>query len=286
MDQLTVTFTKGSDDNWSIAVAEPAREHREDKYKLVPDMEGMYRAVALRNIFDSNGHLVIDKGTRSGLLWGSGALSQYGICWVGEDAKVVNGGRVSRDARVYGSAVVDNAEVTDNATVMDRAHIGSGATIGGRATVASDAKVSGNANVGHDSFVGDQATIDGPVTLRAATRIGDDVHIDTRQHIVVHGGLFNRDMKIAGAHDFLQLHTYWGPLVVAKTAAGAWLGTVGCQSFETLQELRDLADDEGGDFEANMLPGWFAMMEAAFAAWGLSKETIENTTMPAWVSEE
>ena len=87
-------------------------------------------------------------------------LSQKGICWIYDNAKVYDSAWICDNAKVYGNAeiygnakvyynakVYDNARVCDNAWVRGNASVYDGAKVCGDAWVSGDAKICGNAKV-------------------------------------------------------------------------------------------------------------------------------------------
>lgn len=96
----------------------------------------------------------VKAGQLGGWIESEDNLSQYGYCWVSNDAKVFG------NAKVYGSAeIYDNAEVFDNAKVYENACIHLYAEIYGNAEVYGNAVVSDQACVSDDAKVYDKACV-------------------------------------------------------------------------------------------------------------------------------
>jgi carbonic anhydrase/acetyltransferase-like protein (isoleucine patch superfamily) len=138
---------------------------RED-LSMIIDGVTVYRIEALRPIsrFD------IEKGELGGYVEKQHNLSQYGSCWIMDDAKVWGDAQVQQNAsvlntaKVYGSAIIKgSAEVYGNADVYGHA------TIYDHAQVHGNAKVSGRAVVFGTAELGMFASVAGFTRLRNAT---------------------------------------------------------------------------------------------------------------------
>ena len=89
-------------------------------------------------------------------------LSQFGACWVYENAKVYEDAMVYGSAKVYGNArVYEDAEVTWNAKVAENALVYGSAKVYGNAEVTGNAKVTGNAEVAENALVYGNAMVTG-----------------------------------------------------------------------------------------------------------------------------
>ena len=96
----------------------------------------LHRIVALRNF----GNVKI--GDKGGFIEKEKNLSQEGLCWIYDNAKVC-----------------DNATVLDNAKVGDNAKVCGNARVYGNVIVIENAKVAGDANVGSDEIIRGDAEI-------------------------------------------------------------------------------------------------------------------------------
>lgn len=283
MNKITLTLTdeKGTGD-WKLAVADGAAKadpnaDRPAKYRLIPAQDGLYQAVALRNIYDAAGRLIVREGTRSGLLHSERALSQHGASWVWPEARVLDRAYVNSDAQVRGAATLHdssraegNAVIGEYAELHDYTRVYNCAYVGGRAVVKGGASVSGSARVEG------RALINSPVHVTGGS-VYDSARIETQEEFTFNGNV-NGSMLIKNCRGYLQINTCWGPLTVAPTSRETWEGTVGCQRFDTFADLKELAKEEGSDYELALLEGWFAMMRVAFEDWGIVKERIASST--------
>ena len=129
------------------------------KYKLTDecitiDGRKLYRIEALKDF------RWVKKGYKGGFIGSEVNLSQYGDCWVWDDAKVWGDARVRGNAKVYDNAAVwgdakvyGNAAVWGNAEVFGDAEVCGNARVRGNAAVYGDARVYGNAKVYGDARV-------------------------------------------------------------------------------------------------------------------------------------
>ena len=109
------------------------------KYKLTEESiiyfgRTLYCIEALRDF--SN----VKKGDKGGYVENESNLSQYGDCWVYDNAKVYANAVVCGYAIISGNAIIsDNAEVYGNAEIGDNARVYGNAEIGENAKVESAA---------------------------------------------------------------------------------------------------------------------------------------------------
>lgn len=95
------------------------------------------------------------KGETGGFVDGENRLSHHGLCWIADDALVMDGARVLGDAWVSGTATVSGAAVVrHDAHVTDQAQIEGAAVIDGCAWVYHRARVGGSARVSGCAMVG------------------------------------------------------------------------------------------------------------------------------------
>ena len=156
-----------------------------DKYRLTNikiEHEGrtLYRIAALKDFG------LISKGTLGGYVEGTHNLSQYGTCWILNNAKVYGGAMVSEDAIIFGDACVYGcARVYGEATITGYAKIYDFAIVGGRAQVVHNAVIHDCARVTGCAVVQQNAIICGNVTVGGnASIFGNAVISDKRDYIV------------------------------------------------------------------------------------------------------
>lgn len=151
----------------------------EKKYKLTEeainvDDRTLYRIEALRDFGN------VRKGDKGGFVEKEGNLSQYGDCWVYDDAKVYSSSIVYGDAKVCDNArVYDNAIVTDHAKVYNNAMVYGYARVYANANIYGDALVHGKANVSGNAMVCDNTKIFGNA------EVYDDAIIESTSDYIV-----------------------------------------------------------------------------------------------------
>ena len=118
----------------------------EDKIEI--GSHTLYRIRALKDFGN------VKTGDIGGYIEKEANLSQEGICWIYDNAKVYDSAKVFSNAKVYGSAkvfsnakVYGSAWVCDNARVYDSVRIYDNAKVYGSAWVCDNARVCGNAMV-------------------------------------------------------------------------------------------------------------------------------------------
>ena len=129
----------------------------EKKYKLTEetinvDGRTLYRIEALRDFGN------VKKGDKGGFIENENNLTQYGKCWVYDNAEVSgyaivhDNATVSGNAKVSGNAMVyENAKVYGNAKVSGNAIVYGDAEVCGKAEVCDNAEICGNAIIANDS---------------------------------------------------------------------------------------------------------------------------------------
>ena len=164
----------------------------EKKYKLTEetisvDGRTLYRIEALKDFND------VKKGDKGGFIENENNLTQYGKCWVYDNAEVsgyaivhnnatvrgnakVRGNAIiHEDAKVYGDAKVSgNAMVFDNAEIYDNAEVYSGTMVYENAKIYGNAKVSGIAAVFGDAEVCGKAEVCDHAEIRGNAIVAND----------------------------------------------------------------------------------------------------------------
>ena len=129
----------------------------EKKYKLTEetinvDGRTLYRIEALRDFGN------VKKGDKGGFIENENNLTQYGKCWVYDNAEVSgyaivhDNATVSGNAKVSGNAIIhENAKIYGNAKVSDNAVVFGDSEVCGKAEVCDNAEICGNAIIANDS---------------------------------------------------------------------------------------------------------------------------------------
>ena len=141
----------------------------EKKYEILTDpdntlWETLHRIRALKDFGD------VKKGDLGGWIKSEENLSQEGLCWVYDDARVT-----------------DHAVVRDSAIVKDYSRINDYAKISGRATVSGVAHVYGYASVREN------AKVFGKAVLNNNIMVGKNAHISYRRDTLSIGPIGSRN---------------------------------------------------------------------------------------------
>lgn len=106
-----------------------------DEFITIGDKK-LYRIKALKDFF------TVEKGEMSGFIENEANLSQYGNCWVHNDAMVYDKAKVYDNAMIFGCA-----QIYGNAEVCGNVYICSNAIVRGNAKVYDNVKVYGNSKI-------------------------------------------------------------------------------------------------------------------------------------------
>lgn len=195
----------------------------------------LYRIRALKNFGD------VKKGDIGGWVESEKNLSQKGLCWIYDDAKVSDKARVSENARVMDLAVVDsNACVYGTAGVCDLSHITDYATVRGNSIVRDKSCVMEFGLVDDHAFLFDRATVSGRAQVVGFARACDDTRVTNGSIVsgysfIAGNGYIGGDVIVNGHEriDFTVIRstdyvTYKDPFVddvyyTASTSRDIWL---------------------------------------------------------------
>ena len=177
----------------------------------------LYRIKALKDFS------VVHKGDLGGWVEKEDNLSQYGDCWIGDDAKVWG------NAEVYGDAYIcDDAKVYDNAKVYD------GAIVSCNAEVHEEAQVFGDVTVYDDANVCGKAKVFGDTTVYGYTKICGDA-------------------EVKSIDDYMVFHSFWniGRWLTWTRSNDMWKeGLFYGTGDELVKETYKLSDEIGRKYEA------------------------------------
>ena len=133
----------------------------EKKYKLTEETinvygRTLYRIEALRDFGD------VKKGDKGGFIENENNLTQYGKCWVYDNAEVSGYAMVHNNATVSGNAKVSgNAMIHEDVKVYGDAKVSGDAMVFGNARVYGNAEIYGNARVYGNAEIGGDAKVEG-----------------------------------------------------------------------------------------------------------------------------
>ena len=177
------------------------------KDKIFGEILG-YRIIALKDFSD------VKKGDKGGYILKEENLSQYGDCWLYDNAVATDNSIVSHNAKMYGtssvndngrvlgfakiyseSKIYENGIVTDYAELFDSSHVSGYATIYGnskrkgisyvsdfvnvcgKSIIENKARISGNSYI-EDAIIGDNVWINADVSICGNVKVVYDIYSD------------------------------------------------------------------------------------------------------------
>ena len=159
----------------------------EKKYELIPDQQMIVAGTTLYRIRALKEFGNVKVGDVGGFVGSERNLSQYGNCWVADDARVYDEALVSGDARVFGRArIYGQARVSDKGQVLGNAQVFGNGWVFKSAVVFDNAMVYGHAQVRDHGLVFGEARICDYVRILGAGQVCGDAEV---QGETVIGGL-------------------------------------------------------------------------------------------------
>ena len=159
---------------------------------IVVNGHTLHRIKALRDFGN------VKEGELGGFIESEKNLSQDGLCWVFDEAKVYDDAKVYGNAKVYGHArvygyveVYGNANVYGNAEVCDDVEVYGDAIVHGNAEVSGYAEVFGNALLFDEAKVYGYAKVHGNAVIRGDGKVYGDAR-------VYHDAQVNANAKVYG----------------------------------------------------------------------------------------
>lgn len=196
----------------------------EKKYKLTDEYitigdKKLYCIEALKDFAN------VEKGDKGGFVESEDNLSQYGNCWIYDDAKVYE------NAAIYGNVSVrGNAEIYGNAMIYSYA------------LIEDCAKVYDNAQIFGHVYICDYAKIFDDATIYDNVEVYDNVEICGCTSICGYVTLL-KDAKISSNFDYIVFKNWWssGRYFTWTRSNNMW--SVGC-FYGTGQELIEKAYED------------------------------------------
>ncbi len=205
------------------------------KYKLTDEtspLGNMRRIKALRDFAD------VKKGDLGGFVESEDNLSQYGDCWIYDDAKAIGHSKVIDNAQIRENAVIRDfasvgdrsivrgkAMVTDIVMIRDNAIVEGCAVVSGIARLSDNAHVSGKAIVQGNTVMSDDSSAYGNAVLSGNANILENAVVCGKA--TMHNGFacgnamvcgnvnvfdnptFSGDAVISGKRDYITFHNWW-----------------------------------------------------------------------------
>lgn len=154
------------------------------KYELLQNVTKQHHGTTLYTIKALRDFGDVKAGDTGGWVQSEDNLSQYGKCWIYDDAIVYGKARVCNNATIHHKAEIHGfAKVSGDASVYDKAIVGHNAHVYGNANVYHKAsvlgysKIYGNAEIFGDSMIVGSARIYGNAIITGSARIFDNAHV-------------------------------------------------------------------------------------------------------------
>lgn len=205
------------------------------KYEITNETNpigNMRRIKALRDFAD------VKKGDLGGFVESEDNLSQYGDCWIYDNAKAIGNSKVIDNAQIRKNALIrgfasvgDRSIVRGNAQVTDIVKISDNAIVEGYAVVSGDARLSDNAHVSGKVIVRANTVMSGESSAYGNAVLSGDAYIygnavvcgnATMHHGIACGNAvvcgnvnvfdnptFSADDVIYGKRDYITFHNWW-----------------------------------------------------------------------------
>lgn len=181
----------------------------------------LHRIISIKDFYN------VKAGEYGGWVESEANLSQYGICWIRDEAEVFGDAEISEEAiisgaaKVYGNAkIYDNAEIYGDAKIYDNAKVGGFAKLGGYTEVFENAKVGvtthslGNPKIYGYAQVFGSVEISGNPEIYGKTHIRDTAFItgDAKIYgnVMIAGDAYiSGDAEISKLDDYIVFKNWW-----------------------------------------------------------------------------
>lgn len=160
--------------------------------KIEYDGKTLYRIVALRNFSD------VMKGDKGGYVESEYNLSQYGTCWIYDNAKAMDDSFVCEKAKMHNSAVLSGkARILNNSQIYDNARMYDKSAMRGNSRLFGFAEMHGTSGICDDAAIFDNGKMHGASRMCGHARIKGNVemHDDT---IVIDSVTVYDNVKLCG----------------------------------------------------------------------------------------
>lgn len=192
------TLTNSNTQTQDFPQQNPSREYGANKYEFTDEtitffdyINGspiiLHRIVALYDFND------VKAGDLGGFVESEFNLSQFGLSWVYDDAKVINSSRVYDDVQVRGEAIVrGQAIISERAVIDGNADVSGSARVFGHAEVFGSARIMGNSQVHGFSEIKGNAIITDNAVVSQYAQIGELAIISKDAHVYGEATVFGR----------------------------------------------------------------------------------------------
>ena len=174
----------------------------EKKYKLTEetinvDGRTLYRIEALTYFGD------VKQGDKGGFIENENNLTQYGKCWVYDNAEVSGYAMVHNNATVSG-----NAKVSGNAIIHEDAKVYGDAKVSGNAAVFGDTEIYDNAEVHGDAMVYENAKIYGNAKVSGNAAVFGDAEVCGKAEVCDNAEIRGNAI-VANDSDYIVFKNWW-----------------------------------------------------------------------------
>ena len=139
-----------------------------EKYKLIRKESKIIAGVKVYRIQALVDFGNIKKGDIGGFVESTQNLSQYGNCWINDNAVVMNNAKIFNDAQISGASII-----SDCAVIMGHANVYDDAQVCGHAIVNGFSKIYGNAEIHGSARINDHVEIYGNAEVYGYSLICD-----------------------------------------------------------------------------------------------------------------
>ena len=172
------------------------------KYKLTEETiivndKSLYRIEALKDFGN------VKKGDKGGFIENENNLTQYGKCWVYDNAEVSGYAMVHNNATVSG-----NAKVSGNAIIHEDAKVYGDAKVSGKAIVHDKAEIYDNAEVHGDAMVYENAKIYGNAKVSGNAAVFGDAEVCGKAE-VCDKAIICGNAIVANDSDYIVFKNWW-----------------------------------------------------------------------------
>lgn len=172
------------------------------KYKLTEetinvDGRTLYRIEALTYFGD------VKQGDKGGFIENENNLTQYGKCWVYDNAEVSGYAMVHNNATVSG-----NAKVSGNAIIHEDAKVYGDAKVSGKAIVHGKAEIYDNAEVHGDAMVYEKAKIYGNAKVSGNAVVFGDAVVCGKAEVCDNAEIRGNAI-VANDSDYIVFKNWW-----------------------------------------------------------------------------
>ena len=174
----------------------------EKKYKRTEetinvDGRTLYRIEALTYFGD------VKQGDKGGFIENENNLTQYGKCWVYDNAEVSGYAMVHNNATVSG-----NAKVSGNAIIHEDAKVYGDAKVSGNAAVFGDTEIYDKAEVYGDTMVYENAKIYGNAKVSGSAAVFGDAEVCGKAEVCDNAEIRGNAI-VANDSDYIVFKNWW-----------------------------------------------------------------------------